>query len=92
MEKITLAATGRIAYGVAIIVFGTLHFTNAKPLLDLMPSYLPGGAILWVYLVGIALTLVGISIVILKLNKTSCIFLAIMFTLFNSNGSCACSK
>jgi uncharacterized membrane protein len=43
VEKITIDSAGRVAYGVAIIVFGILHFIGAESLLKLIPFYMPGG-------------------------------------------------
>src|ERR1700741_2520751 len=73
VKKISIAAVGRVAYGIAIILFGILHFTNAEPLLRLIPPYLPGGLLFWVYLVGVALVLAGISIIIQKFDRTACL-------------------
>lgn len=82
VEKISFAAVGRVAYGLAMILFGILHFTNAEPLLRLIPPYLPGGLLFWVYFVGTALVLAGISIIIRKYDRLACLLLALMFTLF----------
>ena len=82
MKKITIDSAGRVAYGVAMIVFGILHFTGAESLLKLIPSYMPGGAWLWVYIVGTALILAGTSIILKKYDRLACLLLALMFTLF----------
>ncbi len=44
VEKITFASAGRIAYGLAMIVFGFLHFSGAETLLNLIPDYMPFGS------------------------------------------------
>jgi uncharacterized membrane protein len=82
VEKISITAVGRVAYGMAITLFGILHFTNAEPLLRLIPPYLPGGLLFWVYFVGVALVLAGISIIIQKYDRAACLLLALMFALF----------
>jgi uncharacterized membrane protein len=82
VEKITIGVAGRVAYGIAMILFGVLHFTNAEPLLRLIPPYLPGGLLFWVYFVGVALVAAGTSIVLQKFDRVACLLLALMFTLF----------
>lgn len=82
VEKVSFSVVGRVAYGLAMILFGVLHFTNAEPLSHLIPAYLPGGLLFWVYFVGTALVLAGISIIIRKYDRLSCLLLALMFTLF----------
>ena len=82
MEKITAASSGRIAYGLAIIIFGVLHFTYAETLQDLIPSYMPFGSWFWVYFVGVAMIAAGVSILIRKLDRVACILLGAMFLLF----------
>jgi uncharacterized membrane protein len=82
MEKNSLATSGRIAYGLAMIIFGILHFSGAESLLRLIPSYMPFGSWFWVYFVGTALVTAGISIIFQKFDRLACILLAAMFTLF----------
>lgn len=82
MEKMTTASSGRIAYGLAIIIFGVLHFPYAEALLDLIPSYMPFGPWFWVYFVGVAMIAAGLSILIRRLDRIACILLGTMFLLF----------
>lgn len=66
---------------VILILFGILHFENAHALVVYIPSGVPGG-ILWVYLVGIAFILVGLSFLTNKMVKTAGYLLAILLFIF----------
>lgn len=66
---------------VILILFGILHFENAHALVVYIPSGVPFG-ILWVYLVGIAFILVGLSFLTNKMVKTAGYLLAILLFIF----------
>jgi uncharacterized membrane protein len=82
VQKFSLSSAGRIAYAIALIIFGILHFRGADSLLELVPDYMPFGHWFWIYFVGIALVLSGLSIIFRKFDRLACIMLAGMFTLF----------
>jgi uncharacterized membrane protein len=82
VPKLSLSSAGRIAYAIALIVFGILHFKGADSLLELVPGYMPFGHWFWIYFVGIALVLSGLSIIFRKFDRLACIMLAGMFILF----------
>lgn len=66
---------------VILILFGILHYENAHALVVYIPSAVPGG-IIWVYLVGTAFILVGISFLTNKMVKTAGYLLAILLFIF----------
>ncbi len=48
---------------IVMIVFGVYHFKEPQSLLEWVPGYLPGG-IYWVYFVGAAFIVAGVSFII----------------------------
>ena len=48
---------------IVMIVFGVYHFQEPQSLLVWVPGFLPGG-IVWVYIVGVAFIIAGISFII----------------------------
>ena len=82
MQKISIPSAGRVAYGIALIIFGMLHFTGADSLLQLVPDFMPFGHWFWVYFAGTMLCLAGSAIILRKFERPACILLATMFVLF----------
>jgi uncharacterized membrane protein len=66
---------------VILIAFGIFHFKNPYDLLIYLPDGLPGGVI-WVYVVGTAFILAGISFISNKFVKISGYVLAGMLIFF----------
>ncbi len=64
-----------------MIVFGVFHLTNARDLVEYIPPSIPGG-INWVYLVGIAYILGGISFILNKWVKMAGYVLAVLLFIF----------
>ncbi len=46
---------GRIAFALPFGIFGLFHFFGAEKMAGMVPHWLPGGGVLWVYLTGVAL-------------------------------------
>lgn len=46
---------GRIAFALPFGIFGLFHFFGAEKMAGMVPAWLPGGGVLWVYLTGVAL-------------------------------------
>jgi uncharacterized membrane protein len=66
---------------VVMIIFGIFHLTNARDLIEYVPPSIPGG-IDWVYFVGVAYILVGISFILNKYVKMAGYLLAILLFIF----------
>ncbi|HLP35842.1 hypothetical protein [Lacibacter sp.] len=66
---------------VILIAFGIFHYKNPYDLLIYLPDGLPGGVI-WVYVVGTAFILAGISFITNKFVKISGYVLAAMLIFF----------
>ncbi len=64
-----------------LIAFGFFHFSNAHSLVVYIPSSLPGG-IIWVYIVGAAFILAGLSFILNRMVKTAAYLLALLLFLF----------
>ncbi len=66
---------------VVLILFGIYHFFNARDLIAFIPSSIPGG-IKWVYFVGAAFILVGISFMLNRMVKLAAYLLALLLFIF----------
>lgn len=64
-----------------LIIFGLFHFKNPYDLVVYVPDFLPGG-ILWVYFVGAAFILVGISFLTNRYVKVAGYVLAALLLVF----------
>jgi uncharacterized membrane protein len=64
-----------------MIVFGIFHLTNARDLVEYIPPSIPGG-INWVYLVGVAYILGGVSFILNKWVKMAGYILAVLLFIF----------
>ncbi len=74
-----IGKTGRILYGITILVFSSFHFMGANDMAGMVP--LPGG-VFWVYLTGVALLGASISILIQNRVKLVSMLLGIMLVVF----------
>src|SRR6187401_1093187 len=57
--------TGPVArglFGLPFVLFGAMHFAAGSAMASAVPSWVPGGGTLWVYLTGIALVAGGIGL------------------------------
>ncbi len=66
---------------IVLIVFGIYHFQEPQSLLVWVPTYLPGG-IYWVYLVGVAFIIAGVSFIINWKVRYAGYFLAFLLVIF----------
>ena len=66
---------------VVLIIFGIFHFLYPRDLIIYVPTFLIGG-IIWVYIVGGALILVGLSFMTNQYVKFSSYLLAILLIVF----------
>ncbi len=76
----TLAYLGRIIFAIPFIVFGIMHFMNAKDMAVNMLANWPVAEGI-VYISGLALILAGISIIVRIQAKIACLLLALMLLL-----------
>jgi len=79
----------RLLYGLPMLAFGIMHFLNVSDMVGMVPSFMPGGAELWVYITGVALILAGLAIVgsivvsgLSGLTYWACILLGVMLISF----------
>ncbi|MBP6686992.1 MAG: hypothetical protein KA160_03965 [Lacibacter sp.] len=66
---------------VVLIAFGIFHYKHPYDLLVYVPEFLPGG-VTWVYVVGTAFILAGVSFLTNKFVKVAGYLLAAMLILF----------
>jgi uncharacterized membrane protein len=66
---------------IVLICFGVFHFTHPRDLVVYVPASLPGG-ITWVYVIGGALILVGISFMTNQFVKISGYLLFVLLAIF----------
>jgi uncharacterized membrane protein len=67
---------------VVMIIFGIQHFKYPREMMSFVPTYLPGGGDIWVYLVGAAFILAAISFIIDRYVSLAAYLLAFMLFLF----------
>lgn len=72
---------GPLFFAVPMAVFASQHFTEAKAVATLVPSWIPGH-LFWAYFVGTALVAASLSIVVKKQARLAAILLAAMLILF----------
>lgn len=75
----SIGKIGRYLYALPMIIFGLFHFLNATKMAGMVP--IPGG-VFWIYLTGLSLIAVGISIIIEKRDDWSSFLLAILLLVF----------
>ena len=66
---------------IVLICFGIFHFTHPRDLVVFVPATLPGG-ITWVYVIGAALVLVGISFLTNQFVKITGYLLFVLLAIF----------
>lgn len=71
----------KIIYAIPMLVFGIMHFIYADTMTGAVPSFIPGG-VFWVYLTGVALVAVSISIFSGILTRIATLLLALMLFIF----------
>ena len=73
-----------IIYALAMAVFGLLHYKSAhnEMAMKTVPSYMPGGGSLWMYITAAAFILAAVAIVINKYKQLACYLLAAMLLIF----------
>jgi uncharacterized membrane protein len=72
---------GRLFLAIPMAVFGVQHFTAAKVVTSMVPSWIPGH-LFWVYLVGTALIASALSITVKKQAGLAATLLGVMLLLF----------
>ena len=72
---------GHLFFTIPMVVFAAQHFTSAKFLVLLVPSWIPAH-LFWVLLVGSALIAAALSIVVKRHAQLAATLLGIMFLLF----------
>jgi uncharacterized membrane protein len=72
---------GRLFYAIPIAVFAGEHFTLAKFMAPMVPSWIPAH-LFWIYFVGVALVAAALSIVVKKYAQLSATLFGIMMCLF----------
>lgn len=82
MKAFIPSKAAELLYALAIAMFGVNHFMKTDMMAKLVPSSLPGGGSLWVYITGSALILAAIAIMIEKYKTLACYLLAAMLLIF----------
>jgi uncharacterized membrane protein len=72
---------GRLFYAIPLAVFAGEHFTIARLMAPMVPSWIPAH-VFWIYLVGVALVAAALSITVKKHAQLAATLLGIMLCLF----------
>jgi uncharacterized membrane protein YphA (DoxX/SURF4 family) len=78
-----LVRTGRVAFGICLLVFGTAHFVYMSLTAPLVPKWLPPTQEFWGYATGIAHIAAGVAILTGVQARLAAILLTIMFASFS---------
>jgi len=76
-----IVTLGSLFFAVPMAVFAAQHFTEAKAVATLVPSWIPG-RLFWTYFVGTALVAASLSIIVKIQARLAAILLAVMLILF----------
>jgi uncharacterized membrane protein len=79
LSKVTVS--GPYLFAASLIVFGGIHFFEARFIASLIPAWIPG-ALFFTYLIGAAFIAAAISIVFQRLDQWAGFLLGVMFLLF----------
>jgi len=82
MNKEKIVALANVCYAVPLAVFGALHLFGPDFVKDLVPPYMPGGRMFWVYFVGCALIAASLSIATKIAVRWSGLLVGIMMFMF----------
>jgi uncharacterized membrane protein len=76
-----IVALTPLCFAIPLAAFGALHFSTAKAMLEMVPSYMPW-RLFWVYFVGVALIAASLSIATRIQVRWSGLLLGVMMFLF----------
>lgn len=77
-------ALGRVFVAASLATFGAQHLAEPSALVPLVPKYMPGPSLFWVYLVGIALFATALSLIFDRYVRWSGMMCGGMFLLFSA--------
>lgn len=82
MNTNTISRASQIVFALIMAFFGAAHFTNGAGMAGYVPSYMPGGGALWVYVTGAALLLAGGALLLNKQARLASYLLGAMLLIF----------
>jgi putative oxidoreductase len=82
MNAFIPSKVAEIVFGLIIGMFGVFHFMNAEGMSAMIPVFMPGDAMMWVYITGAFLLLAAISIITGKQKTLASYLLAVMLLIF----------
>lgn len=82
MMTLLTTTIARVLYGLPMVIFGLMHFMNAKGMAGMVPKWVPGGGIFWIYVIGIALIAAGVAIIVNKKGRLASLCLAALLATF----------
>jgi putative oxidoreductase len=77
-----LAKLGRPLFAMVFVIFGLLHLAMGGNMVGVVPAWVPGPAIVWVYLTGIAMVAAAISLFTGKQEKLASALLGVLLLIF----------
>jgi len=76
MNNAFIFRIGVIIYALAIGWFGVNHLMKGAEMAGIVPSYMPGGGKIWIYITGACLVLAAISFLIGKYTRLAALLTA----------------
>jgi putative oxidoreductase len=84
MKQFFPSRVAEIIYALVMAAFGVLHIKSAhdEKAMQAVPSFMPGGGSLWIYITAIAFLAVAVAIILNKYKQMACYLLALMLFIF----------
>lgn len=84
MKQLFPTRVAEIIYALVMAAFGVLHIKSAhdEKAMQAVPSYMPGGGSLWIYITAAAFLAVALAIILNKYKQLACYLLAFMLVIF----------
>ncbi|MBS1509664.1 MAG: DoxX family protein [Bacteroidetes bacterium] len=82
MKQLVPGRIAELLFALTMLIFGALHLKYAEGYKMGVPSFIPGPAIMWIYITGIGFVLAAVAIFINKYKRLACYLLAVMILVF----------
>jgi uncharacterized membrane protein len=77
-----LGTLGRPLFAAVFAIFGLLHLAMGGNMTGAVPAWVPGPAVLWVYLTGVAMVAAAISLFTGRQEKLAAALLGVLLLIF----------
>jgi uncharacterized membrane protein len=61
--KVLTKTVARVLFALPFGIFGIFHFIFGSQMVGIVPAWIPGGGLFWVYIIGVALIIASVFII-----------------------------